>query len=338
MKFLVTGGAGFIGSNFIRLLLRERKDSEIVNLDKLTYAGNIENLRDVEGDRRYTFVKGDICDREVVEAAADGADLIINFAAESHVDRSINEPGSFIRTDVFGAYTLLEAARKYDCGFVQISTDEVYGSISEGSFFENSMLSPSSPYSSSKAAAELLAKSYFTTYGLPVLVTRSSNNFGPFQHPEKLIPLFITNAMEDKPLPVYGDGQQVRDWLYVSDNCRAILAVIDRGKSGEVYNIGAGNELTNLQITEMILAGLHKPRSLIKFVKDRPGHDRRYSVEAAKIRQLGWHPEYEFGKALSETIGWYRGNAGWWQRLKSGEFLEYYKRHYHGRHGLGDAA
>ena len=330
MKFFVTGGAGFIGSHFIRLLLSSRKDVEVVNFDKLTYAGNLENLSDVEKDKRYRFVKGDICDEKLVLSEVEGCDIIVNFAAESHVDRSISTPGSFIMTDVYGTHVLLEAARKNDCGFVQISTDEVYGSISEGSFFENSMLGPSSPYSSSKAGGELLARSYYTTYGLPVLVTRSSNNFGSHQYPEKLIPLFITNAIENKELPVYGDGKQVRDWLYVVDNCEAILKVIDSGRSGEIYNIGAGNEFTNLEITDMILSELRKPKSLIRYVKDRPGHDRRYSINCAKIRQLGWSPKHSFEHALKDTVKWYVHNRGWWSKIKTGEFLDYYKNHYSG--------
>ncbi len=333
MKYLVTGGAGFIGSNFIRLLLKTQADSEVVNFDKLTYAGNLDNLKDVEGDKRYSFVRADICDKKAVEEASDGCDVIVNFAAESHVDRSINDPGSFIITDVYGTYTLLESARKNDCGFVQISTDEVYGSISEGSFFEDSKLNPSSPYSSSKSSADLLAKSFFTTYGLPVLITRSTNNFGPFQHPEKLIPLFITNALENKELPVYGDGSQVRDWLFVEDNCEGILAVIKKGKSGEIYNIGAGNEFTNMEITNMILSLLKKPRSLIRFVKDRPGHDNRYSVSCAKIGELGWWPSHDFKAAMRKTVSWYSENSQWWSKIKSGEFLEYYRRHYK-NHGV----
>jgi len=334
MKYFVTGGAGFIGSNFIRLLLRKLKDVEVVNFDKLTYAGNLDNLKGVDDDRRYSFVKGDVCDAKAVESAADGCDVIVNFAAESHVDRSINDPGSFLSTDVFGAYTLLEAARKLDCGFVQISTDEVYGSIGEGSFFEDSALNPSSPYSASKAGAELIARSYFTTYGVPVLIARSTNNFGPYQHPEKLIPLFITNAIENKALPIYGDGLQVREWIFVDDNCEAILAVIDRGKSGEIYNIGAGNGLANLEVTDMILSELRKPKSLIRLVKDRPGHDRRYSVCCSKMEHLGWKPSHSFRDALRKTVKWYVENRQWWEKIKSGEFLEYYKRHYADNHRL----
>lgn len=334
MKCLVTGGAGFIGSNFIRLLLVSSREMEVVNLDKLTYAGNLDNLREVENDPNYRFVRADIRDAKAVEAAVDGCDLIVNFAAESHVDRSIEEPGSFLMTDVLGAHVLLEAARRADCGFVQVGTDEVYGSIPEGSFFESSMLKPSSPYSASKAAADLLALSYFTTYGLPVLVTRSSNNFGPFQHPEKLIPLFITNALEGKELPLYGNGLQVRDWIFVEDNCMAIMKIIERGKSGEVYNIGAGNEFTNLEVTRLILSETGRKDSLIRFVKDRAGHDARYSVDCSKVRHLGWSPQHDFRSALRETVKWYKDNGAWWQRIKSGEFLRYYREHYHGKHGL----
>ncbi len=334
MKYLITGGAGFIGSNFIKLLLQQEKDAQIVNLDKLSYAGNLENIKDMEKNKQHEFIKGDICDRKTVEKASDGCEIIINFAAESHVDRSINDPESFLKTDIFGTHVLLEAARKRDASFVQISTDEVYGSIQDGSFSETSALNPSSPYSASKAGAEMIAKSYFTTYGLPVIITRSSNNFGPNQYPEKLIPLFITNAIEDKELPIYGDGQQVRDWLYVVDNCSAIFAVIKRGKNGEAYNIGAGNELTNLEVTNMILSTLKKPKNLIKFVKDRPGHDRRYSIDSSKIQGLGWKPKFTFNDALKETIKWYAQNRKWWTRLKSGEYLEYYKSHYVEKHGL----
>ncbi len=334
MKYLITGGAGFIGSNFIRLLLNRSRDVEVINLDKLSYAGNLENLKDVENDKRYRFVKGDICDARLVDELVDGCDIIVNFAAESHVDRSIGSPDSFLKTNVFGTHVLLEAARKFDTGFVQISTDEVYGSITEGSFFETSMLSPSSSYSASKAAADLLALSYFTTYGVPVLITRSTNNFGPCQHPEKLIPLFITNAMEDKELPVYGDGLQVRDWIYVLDNCEGILSVIEKGKSGEIYNVGGGNELENLGITQTILDELGKPGSLVRFVKDRPGHDRRYSLSCAKIAGIGWQPGYDFRRALKETVKWYVNNKQWWMRIKSGEFRDYYHKHYVVNHGL----
>ena len=307
MKIIVTGGAGFIGSNFIRYLLKKYDDVEIINYDKLTYAGNLDNLKDVESNPRYFFVKGDICDSKKIERTAKDVEQIINFAAESHVDRSITGPEEFIKTDVFGTFTLLEICRKFDINrYIQISTDEVYGSIEKGSFKETDPLTPSSPYSSSKASADLLVNSYFVTYGLPALITRSSNNFGPYQYPEKLIPLFIINALRDKELPVYGDGLQVRDWLYVEDNCKAIDIVRNKGKVGEIYNIGADNEHTNIEITNMILDELNKPKSLIKHVKDRPGHDRRYSINSDKIKKLGW-------KASKSQ--WYVKNEWWWRRL-----------------------
>ena len=327
--FLVTGGAGFIGSNYIRYMLQKHKDVRIINLDKLTYAGNLDNLKDVADDPRYTFVHGDICDQALVEKLMPDVDVVVNFAAESHVDRSIGAPEDFIRTDVFGAFVLLEAARQHKIErFIQISTDEVYGSIDQGLFKETDPLMPSSPYSASKAGADRLAYSYHVTYGLPVVITRCSNNFGPYHYPEKLIPLFITNALEDKPLPVYGDGQNVRDWIYVEDHCAAIDFLYERGQVGEVYNIGGGNERTNLEITEYILAKLEKPRSLITFVKDRPGHDRRYALDCTKLHQLGWQPQYAFEEAMDRTIKWYLENRWWWEKIKSGEYLEYYKKHY----------
>lgn len=320
MKIMVAGGAGFIGSNFIHSLLKKYDDIEIVNYDKLTYAGNLDNLRDVENDLRYHFVKGDICDKEVVEKVIKEHEVeqIINFAAESHVDRSITGPEPFIRTDVFGTFTLLEASRKFDIEkYIQISTDEVYGSIEKGSFKESDPLSPSSPYSASKASADLLVNSYFVTYGLPALITRSSNNFGPYQYPEKLIPLFIIKALHNEFLPLYGDGLQVRDWLYVEDNCEAIDLVRRKGKNGEIYNIGAENEHTNIEITNIILKELNKPASLIKHVKDRPGHDRRYSIDSNKIKKLGWTPKrsQDFEKSMRETIQWYINNEWWWRKL-----------------------
>lgn len=328
-RLLVTGGAGFIGSNFIRYMLTKHSDVSIINLDKLTYAGNLENLRDVEKDPRYTFVRGDICDPDVVEKCVSQVDVVLNFAAESHVDRSIGKPDDFIRTDVFGTFVLLEASRKHGIQrFVQISTDEVYGSIETGYFSENDPLMPSSPYAASKAGADRLAYSYWVTYKLPVVIPRSSNNFGPYQYPEKLIPLFVTNALEDKPLPIYGDGKNIRDWLYVLDNCEAIELVMEKGKDGEVYNIGAGNEKTNLEITDKILLFLNKPSSLKKFVPDRKGHDRRYALNTEKIRALGWRPRHSFDEALRETILWYQTHESWWKRIKTGEYLEYYKAHY----------
>jgi dTDP-glucose 4,6-dehydratase len=328
-KFLVTGGAGFIGSNYIRYLLRKRSHVEVINLDKLTYAGNLDNLRDLEKNPRYRFVQGDICDEKQVNQLTAGVEAIINFAAESHVDRSIGAPDDFIRTDVFGAFVLLEAARQHKIKkFIQISTDEVYGSIEQGSFKETDALMPSSPYSASKAGADRLAYSYFVTYGVPVIITRCSNNFGPCQYPEKLIPLFVTNALENKPLPIYGDGKNVRDWIYVEDHCGAIDFIFEHGRDGEVYNIGGGNERNNLEITEIILAALNKPKNLMKFVTDRLGHDRRYSLETGKLQALGWQPKHEFKAALEFTIDWYVNNRWWWEKLKSGEYLEFYKKHY----------
>ena len=327
--FLVTGGAGFIGSNYIRYLLKKYHDIHIINLDKLTYAGNLDNLRDIENNPRYEFVKGDICDEEVVNRLVKRADVVVNFAAESHVDRSIGRPDDFIRTDVFGTFVLLEAARNHGVDkFIQISTDEVYGSIEDGSFKETDPLMPSSPYSASKAGADRLAFSYYVTYGLPVIITRCSNNFGPYQYPEKLIPLFVTNALEDKPLPIYGDGKNVRDWIYVEDHCDAIDFLYQNGSDGEVYNIGAGNERNNLEITEIILRELNKPKSLMTFVKDRLGHDRRYSLDCTKIRNMGWEPGHSFDEAMHYTIQWYVDNRWWWEKLKSGEYLEFYKSNY----------
>ncbi|MGQ9560464.1 MAG: dTDP-glucose 4,6-dehydratase [Candidatus Oleimicrobiaceae bacterium] len=327
--YLVTGGAGFIGSNYIHFLLRTYDDVRIINLDKLTYAGNLNNLRDVQQDARYRFVKGDICDRALVNELMKGVDVVANFAAESHVDRSIGAPDDFIKTDIFGAFVLLECAREVGVQkFIQISTDEVYGSIAQGSFTEESPLKPSSPYSASKAGADRLAHSYFVTYGLPVIITRCSNNFGPYQYPEKLIPLFVTNALDDKSLPIYGDGMNVRDWIYVEDHCEAIDLLVRQGVEGETYNIGAGNEKNNLEITAIILEELQKPKELMTFVKDRPGHDRRYSVSTDKIRALGWRPRHQFREAMAATIKWYRDNRWWWEPLKSGEYLAYYRAHY----------
>lgn len=328
-KFLVTGGAGFIGSNYIRYMLNKHKDVHIINLDKLTYAGNPENLSDVENDARYQFIKGDICDEVLVNEVMQEVDVVVNFAAESHVDRSIGAPDDFIRTDVFGAFVLLEATRRNHVDrFIQISTDEVYGSTESDSFKETDPMMPSSPYAASKAGADRLAYSYFVTYGTPVQITRCSNNFGPFHYPEKLIPLFVTNAIEDKELPIYGDGKNVRDWIYVEDHCDAIDFIHRKGELGEVYNIGGGNEKTNLEITEIILKKLEKPESLMKFVKDRLGHDRRYSLDCTKLRDLGWKPKHNFEEAMDKTIHWFLENRSWWEKIKSGEYLEYYKQHY----------
>lgn len=328
-KYLVTGGAGFIGSNYIRYMLNKYKDVSIINLDKLTYAGNLENLKDVENDPRYEFVKGDIGDEAIVDELIAKADVVVNFAAESHVDRSIGAPDDFIKTDIFGAFVLLEAARKHHVDrFIQISTDEVYGSIENGSFKETDPLMPSSPYSASKTGADRLAFSYFVTYGVPVIITRCSNNYGPFHYPEKLIPLFITNALEDKPLPIYGDGLYVRDWIYVEDHCAGVDFVTEKGEPGEVYNIGGGNERTNLEITDYVLKKLEKPETLKTFVKDRPGHDRRYAVDCSKMNAMGWKPKHDLTQALDKTILWYIDNRSWWEKIKSGEYLDYYKQQY----------
>lgn len=317
MKLFVTGGAGFIGSNFIRYILNSRKDAEIVNFDHLTYAGNLGNLKDVEGSSRYSFVKGDICDAAAVEAAMSGCDFVVNFAAESHVDRAISDAQPFVRTNVMGTYILLEVARKLNIKkFVHVSTDEVYGSRESGKFKETDRLSPSSAYSATKAASDLLALSFFTTHKLPVVVVRSANNFGPYQYPEKFIPLFVTNALENKPLPVYGDGLQKRDWLFVEDNCAAIAAVLEKGKLGEIYNAGAGNERKNIEVAKAILKQLGKPASLLKFVEDRKGHDRRYAIDTTRIKKLGWKPRHRFEEALFATIGWYESNEWWWRPLK----------------------
>jgi dTDP-glucose 4,6-dehydratase len=332
VRLLVAGGAGFIGSNFIRHVLRAHPDDSVVNFDKLTYAGNLQNLADLAGDPRYTFVHGDICDAKAVRGALPGVDAVVNFAASSHVDRSLTEPDEFVRTDVFGVFTLLEAVRELRIPrFLHISTDEVYGSLAQGSARETDAVRPSNPYSASKAGGDLLALAYRHTHGVPVLITRSSNNFGPYQYPEKVIPLFITNALEDEPLPLYGDGRNVRDWLYVVDNCEAIDLVLRRGADGEVYNIGGGHEVENVALTRQILSLLGKPESLIKPVKDRPGHDRRYSVDCGKIEGLGWRPRHRFDAALAETVRWYREHEAWWRPLKSGEFRTYYQQHYGNR-------
>lgn len=331
MKLLVTGGAGFIGSNFVHHILAEHPDWEIINLDKLTYAGNLENLKDIENDPRYHFVKGDIADRELVNnLLQENFDVIVNFAAESHVDRSILDASPFIETNVKGTQVLLEGARRYNVGkFIQVSTDEVYGSIEEGKFTEQSPFSPNSPYAASKVAADLLCHAYWKTYQLPVVITRCSNNLGPFQFPEKLIPLAITNALENKPIPIYGDGLNVRDWIYVLDHCRALDLAIQRGKPGEVYNIAANQEKTNLELIHQLLDMMAKPQSLVTFVADRPGHDRRYALNASKITQeLGWEPTYSFEKALTTTVDWYLNNEPWWRQIKSGEYAEYYERVY----------
>lgn len=334
MKLLVTGGAGFIGSSFVRMAVAA--GDTVVNLDKLTYAGNLENLEVVGNDPRYRFVRGDICDAAVVTtlAAEEKPDAIVHFAAESHVDRSILSPAPVFETNLRGTFTLLEAARTSRVPrFVHVSTDEVYGSLEPPlEATEDFPLNASSPYSASKAGSDLLVRSYFTTYKLPVIITRASNNYGPYQFPEKLIPLMIANALEDKPLPVYGDGMQVRDWLYVEDHCRGIRAVLEKGREGEIYNIGGNRSQPNLEVIRMILAATGKPDSLIRSVTDRPGHDRRYALSSDKLmRETGWAPQVTFEEGLPRTIEWYRRNAGWVTRVRSGEYQAYYERNYGSR-------
>lgn len=326
---LVTGGAGFIGSNFCRYVMDKYPALKVTVLDALTYAGNPENFRDLESDSRFTFVHGDIRDKSKVEPLMEEVEGVVNFAAETHVDRSLYFAGDFVETDVLGTFVLLESARKHGVEkFLHISTDEVYGSIEDGSFQEPDPLNPSSPYSASKGGADLLVRSYWITYGLPVIITRSSNNFGPYQYPEKLIPLFITNAVDDLPLPLYGDGMNVRDWLYALDNCAAVDIVLRKGEPGEIYNIGGDTELPNIEITRMILKLMGKPESLIKPVTDRPGHDRRYSITSDKVKKLGWSGRTPFDKALAETVKWYLDNEAWWRPLKDAKFKEYYRLHY----------
>lgn len=338
MKLLITGGAGFIGSNFIRYIFRKYMNYSIINLDKLTYAGNLENLKDIDeqgGINGYEFIKGDISDSVLVNSILQkGIDAIINFAAESHVDRSIENSRVFIETNILGTHTLLEAALRHKISrYIQISTDEVYGSLGpSGKFTEKTPLSPNSPYSASKTSADLLTRAYYETFGLSAIITRCSNNYGPYQFPEKLIPLFITNALNDQPLPLYGDGLNVRDWIYVEDHCAAIDMVLHSGKTGEIYNIGGDCEKTNKEITGVILHELGKPESLIKYVHDRPGHDRRYAMDTTKIgNELGWTPQYDFSRGLHETTQWYIHNKPWWTRIKTGEYMEFYKRWYEDR-------
>ncbi|MFT7539833.1 MAG: dTDP-glucose 4,6-dehydratase [Gammaproteobacteria bacterium] len=335
-SILVTGGAGFIGSNFVRLLVKTRPDWRVVNLDSLTYAGNLENLTEVEGHANYTFVHGDICKPEDVARALeacgdDGATSVVHFAAESHVDRSIESGLPFVQANVVGTQILLDATRVAGVErFVHVSTDEVYGSLGETGFFtETTPLAPNSPYSASKTASDLLVRAAVKTHDFPALITRCSNNYGPYQFPEKLIPLLIANASEDKPLPIYGDGMYIRDWLYVQDHCEAILAVLERGETGEVYNIGGNNEYPNLDIVRLVLENLGKPESLITYVADRPGHDRRYAIDASKIKaDLGWEPRFTFEEALPLTVRWYQDNAEWLERVRSGAYREYYQRQY----------
>ncbi len=326
---LVTGGAGFIGSNFIHYLLAHY-DYRIINLDKLTYAGNLENLRDIQDDPRYRFVQGDIADTQVVGPLMGEVDAVVHFAAESHVDRSIEEPGTFIQTDVYGTFILLEAARTHDIQrFLHISTDEVYGqSLGDQRFTESDPFLPRSPYAASKAGGELQCRAFRETYGLPVVIARPANNIGPRQYPEKAVPLFITNALEDEPLPVYGEGLQVRDRLYVDDHCEALDVLLHKGEAGEAYNISADNERTNIEVAETILELLEKPKSLIRFVEDRLGHDQRYSLDSTKLQALGWTPRHDFAAAMERTVAWFRENRWWWEKIKSGEYQEYYQRMY----------
>lgn len=339
MKLLITGGAGFIGSNFVLYMLQQHPDYQIINVDALTYAGNLENLKSIENHPNYTFVKADITDAAAMDALiGQGVDVVVNFAAESHVDRSILEPEVFVKTNVLGTQVLLDAAKKYSITkFVQVSTDEVYGSLgATGLFTEETPLAPNSPYSASKAGGDLLVRAYNETFGLPVNITRCSNNYGPYQFPEKLIPLMISRALVDQALPVYGDGMNIRDWLYVEDHCSAIDLVIHKGVNGEVYNIGGNNERTNVHIVNTVLQELGKPDSLITYVQDRPGHDRRYGIDPTKImNELGWKPKHTFETGIKETIQWYLNNREWWTRIQSGEYQKYAELQYGER--LGDS-
>lgn len=333
MKLLITGGAGFIGSNFVRYMVNKYPNYQIVNLDLLTYAGNLENLKDIENAPNYKFVRGDIAEREFISGLfqEEKFDYVINFAAESHVDRSITDPGIFVQTNIQGTLALLDAAKTIGVKkYLQVSTDEVYGTLGEtGYFTEETPLAANSPYSASKAGADLLVRAYNETFGLPVNITRCSNNYGPYHFPEKLIPLMIINALNDKELPVYGDGLNVRDWLHVEDHCQAIDLVLHNGRDGEVYNVGGNNERTNIEIVKTILKHLNKPESLIKYVKDRPGHDRRYAIDATKLRtELGWSPKYNFDTGIEQTVNWYLNNREWWENIISGEYQEYFKSQY----------
>ncbi len=328
---LVTGGCGFIGSNFIHSVLENDSEAHVVNFDALTYAGNPENLAAIASQPRYRFIKGDVADRDAVRAAVKGADAVIHFAAESHVDRSILDAGPFVRTNVVGTQVLLDAAREFGVRhFVQVSTDEVYGSLgATGQFTEETPLAPNSPYAASKAGADLLARSYHHTFGMPIVITRCSNNYGPYQFPEKLIPLFISNLARDESVPVYGDGLQVRDWIHVRDHCSGIYRAWKDGRIGEVYNFGGRCEKTNLELTHTLLAALGKPASLIRYVKDRPGHDRRYAIDCSKAeREPGWKPAVQFEEGLRQTVAWYREHAEWVARVRTGEYLKYYEKQY----------
>lgn len=332
-RVLVTGGAGFIGSNYVHYLLERHPAYEVVVVDKLTYAGNLANLADRDGDPRLSFVRADIADPEAVDAAMRGCDAVVNFAADSHVDRSLHDPGGFIRTDVHGVFVLLEAARQHGVRrFLQISTDEVYGHFPRGGEArEEDRLRPRNPYSAAKAGGEMMVNAYVETHGLDAVITRGSNTFGPRQYPEKFMPLMITNALEDRSLPIYGDGLQRRDWLYVRDHCAGVDLVLHEGATGEAYNLGGGNEMVNLDVARMILDRLGKPHSLLQHVGDRPGHDRRYALSTAKAEALGWEPRHDFSIMLAETVDWYAANEGWWRPIKAGEFAEWYARNYAAR-------
>jgi len=340
MRMLVTGGAGFIGSNFIRHVLAKRTKYSVINFDKLTYAGNLANLASIANDPRYRFIKGDICDPGAVEAAMEGCQSVVHFAAESHVDRSIYEPSAAIDTNVVGTFVMLQAARKLGMKrFVHVSTDEVYGDILPGAFaHEDSPAQPSSPYSASKASSDMLVRSYVRTYDFPALITRSSNNYGPYQFPEKFLPLMITNALKGKPLPIYGDGRQQRDWLHVEDNCRGLLAVLEGGRIGEVYNIGGLDIVENLILAKRLLRLLGKPETLLNYVKDRPGHDRRYALNCHKIeRDLGWRPSVALEEGLGQTVEWYKANNDWVEGIRAGEYRSYYEKYYENRDSSLDA-
>jgi dTDP-glucose 4,6-dehydratase len=336
MRVLVTGGAGFIGSAFVRGLLKSEPEAQVVVLDKLTYAGNLDNLRPVRDDRRFRFVQGDIGDAALVSSLVASVEAIVNFAAETHVDRSILDAGSFIDTDVRGTWVLLEAARQAGLAkFVQVSTDEVYGEVALGDSVESDPVRPRSPYAASKAGGDLLVQAYAVTHGLPVAITRGSNTIGPYQYPEKVVPLFVTNALEGQPLPIYGDGGALRDYLYVDDHCRGIASVLREGLPGEAYNVGGGNQVNTIELGRAILDLLGRPHDLLRYVPDRPGHDRRYSLDTSKLRGLGWRPEHDFSQALEATVRWYVDNRWWWEKLKSGEYRDWYRRNYLERGGLG---
>lgn len=334
MRVLITGGAGFMGSNFVHYILKKYPDYEVINLDKLTYAGNLENLKDIEGNPNYKFIKGDIADPKIVSDLVSKVDVVVNYAAETHVDRSILEPRAFAETDVLGTLTILNAIREQGnkTKLIQISTDEVFGSIEEGKFTEESPFEPNSPYAASKAGGDLMCRAFYVTYGTPVIVTHSCNFYGPYHYPEKLIPLAITNLLEGKKVPVYGDGMQVREWIYTEDHCSAVDAILHRGKEGEIYNIGTEDERHNLDTIKLILSNLGMDESYIEYVKDRPGHDRRYSLDTSKLKnELGWKSEVTFEEGIVKTIEWFKNNENWWKMIKSGEYLTYYKEQYEDR-------